>query len=368
MSATGDPPTEYRDLLIDTDVHEGLRSVEDLLPYLDSYWQRSVRENIWAGPPRFQYVVPLPSKAASRVEWELGDGTAGTDLDAMRRHLFEGEQVDIGILDGLYHFSAMPVDFEFAQALASAYNDWQIENWLEPEPRLRGSVHVVADDPAAAAREIDRVAEHPQIVQVFLPTVTDREYGDPLYHPIFEAAIRNDLVVTFHHGEATKTALGYPRHVIQLATVGFPMATANQLVSLICNGVFDKYPQLRTVFLEAGVAWLPWLMWRLDHKYRELRVNVPWVKRLPSEHIRDNVRIATQPLGDLTADQFLTVIEMTETDRVFVFATDYPHYDSDTADAVLPGRLPNNIRQRIRHQNAIETYPRMANLNAEIAA
>ena len=48
--------------------------------------------------------------------------------------------------------------------------------------------------------------------------------------------------------------------------------------------------------LEAGVFWVPWLMRRLDIHYREFRSEIPWVKRLPSEHIRDNVRFATQPI------------------------------------------------------------------------
>lgn len=95
----------------------------------------------------------------------------------------------------------------------AAYNDYQIEHWLESDARLRGSVHVVGHTPQDAPHDIDRVAEHPQIVQVFLPTVTDREYGDPYYHPIYEAAQRNGLAVTFHHGTHTRAAqFGFPRY------------------------------------------------------------------------------------------------------------------------------------------------------------
>ncbi len=111
---------------------------------------------------------------------------------------------------------------------------------------------------------------------------------------------------------------------------------------------------------EGGVTWVHWLMWRLDQQYRELRANVPWVKRLPSEHIRSNVRAATQPITEVTPSEFVKLVEMTETQDVYVFATDYPHFDADSADVLAA--LPEELRNRIRYQNALETYPRLKGL------
>ena len=348
-------------LLIDTDIHEYLRSVDDLLPYLPPVWQRFVTEYGW----RILDINngwPYAPVAPRRPDWILADGTMATDVASMAEHVFDEEQVNFGILCGLYHVSALQAEYDFARALASAYNDWQIEHWLEKDHRLAGSVHVVAQDPALAAREIDRVAEHPRILQVFLPSVTDRQYGDPYYRPIFEAAVRNDLIVALHIGGHTKTVLGYPRYFIEWHTVAGPQAAMNQLLSLICNGLFDKYPTLKVALLETGVAWVPWFMWRLDQQYRELRIQVPWVKRLPSEHMRDSVRLSTQPMGDIKAQDFVKLVEMVDSERMFMFSTDYPHYDADTAPQVLPGSLPESLRMRIRHQNALETYPRLPGL------
>lgn len=343
--------------LIDTDVHEGLRGGQELIRYLPRHWQDYVAEVRWNRPGfanEFPYTRPGP-----RMDWVLDDGTAGTNLDKMREHLLDGEGVTTAILNGFFHGSATKGHYEFAAALLTAYNDWQIENWLEPEPRLKGSVHVLAHDPKAAVYEIDRVAEHPSIVQVFLPTVTDREYGDPHYHPIFEAAVRHRLAVTLHHGPETRTVLGYPRYMTDWKTVAAPMAAANQLVSMITNGLFDKYPELKVVFLETGVAWLPWFMWRCDEQYRELRYETPWVKRLPSEHIRDSVRISTQPMADVKLEHFVRLIEMCEGERVFVFSSDYPHLDADSPAKIFTQAMPAELRERIRWRNALEAYPRL---------
>jgi predicted TIM-barrel fold metal-dependent hydrolase len=334
-----------------------------LLPYLDEYWQHYMRSYHFdkgpSVPSPWPYAAMLPFNG--RAEWELEDGSHGTELEALQQHLFTEEKVTTAILNGFLYPSAQVANFELATAVAKAYNDWEIHEWLDKEPRLRGSVQVIANDPDVAAEEIDRVGQHPQIVQVFLPLISDRQYGDPFYLPIFEAALRNDLVVTMHHSTASRTLLGYPRYWIEWHMFAAPHSAMAQLTSMIVNGLFDKLPELKVVLLETGVAWIPWYMGRADAQYRELRVEVPWVKRLPSEHMRDNVRVATQPMGDITPKNFLKMVEMAGSEDMFVFATDYPHFDADSADVVL-GRLPEDLQRKIRYENAINTFPRLRGL------
>jgi uncharacterized protein len=348
-------------LLIDTDVHEYLHSATELLPYLPAHWRHYITDFKWDKGRVAQHSYGTPNQFhGTRGEWQLADGTMGTDPEQMRRVLFEEEHVSFAVLNGFFHLSAMRGNYEFAAALASAYNDWQIEHWLDLDPRLLGSVHVVVRDPAQAAREIDRVARHPQIVQVFLPLVADTEYGDPAFRPILEAAVRNGLALSFHHGQETKTVLGYPRYYFEWHTLAPPQGTMSQLVSLLANGVFESYPELKAVFLEAGVAWVPWLMWRLDQQYKEHRREVPWIHKLPSDQMRDNVRVATQPMGDIKTRDFLTLVEMVRAQSMFVFASDFPHYDADSASSVLPASgLPDDLRQRVRYRNALDTFPRI---------
>jgi predicted TIM-barrel fold metal-dependent hydrolase len=155
---------------------------------------------------------------------------------------------------------------------------------------------------------------------------------------------------------------GWPRYFVQWHNTAQIHATQNQVTSLVCNGLFDRYPDLKVVFLESGVGWVTPFLWRFDQQYRELRSEIPWVKRLPSERIADHVRFATQPKGDVTASQFEELIEMGGTERLFMFSSDYPHYDADSPEVALPRTLPLALRRRIQYQNALETYPRLAGL------
>lgn len=349
-------------MLVDADVHYVFNGVEDLYPWLDRHWRQALEEGYrWffsksLHPP---YLVP----ASARDDWEPEDGSlAGSSVEVMRQQLLDEEGVSVAIINSLFSPSAMRVNYQLNVAVNRALNDWSVEEWLSREQRLLGSVYVCSEVPETAAAEVDRVAAHPQIVQVFLPLVTDRQYGDPRYDPIWRAAVQNKLAVAFHHGGWTRTVLGYPQHYVEWHMFAAPQATQNQLASLIFNGVFEKFPELRVVVLESGVAWLPWFMWRADEQYRENRKEVPWLKRLPSEVMYESVRIATQPMGDVTARQFAQIVEMTGSERMFIFATDYPHYDADVFDVALSRPVGKELRERVGFRNALETYPRLRSL------
>lgn len=131
----------------------------------------------------------------------------------------------------------------------------------------------------------------------------------------------------------------------------------SQVISLIVEGVFDKFPELRVALIESGVTWLPSLMWRLDKEWKGLRREVPWVKRLPSQYIRDHIRLTTQPLDappDLQHVQ--QIIEQLGSDELLMFATDYPHWHFDAPGEAFPAGLPASLERKIKFENARAFY------------
>src|SRR5262249_3494531 len=155
---------------------------------------------------------------------------------------------------------------------------------------------------------------------------------------------------TMHFGAETKTVLGWPRYFIEWhMSVGH--AGQAQLSSLLFNGVFEKLPDLRVVILESGFTWVPSFMWRAGPMFQELRQEVPWVKRLPSDQVREHVRVATQPTEMLSAKHFLQLIDMMGSDRILMFASDYPHWDGESPANSLPGGIPDELRTRILSGN-----------------
>ena len=122
--------------------------------------------------------------------------------------------VEVGILNCAYAVDSLH-NPDTAAAMARAVNDWLVAEWLDQEPRLRASMVVPTRVPEMAAREIDRVGDHPGFVQVLLPVRSEAPYGNRRYLPIFEAAARHDLVVSLQFGGAP----GQPADRLRLAVV-----------------------------------------------------------------------------------------------------------------------------------------------------
>ena len=343
--------------VIDVDVHEAFHSLQDLAPYLEEPWRGRVAiADGGGGPPSFPYAYPQIAGVA-KAEAVTDDGSpAGSDFGLMREQLLESYNIEHAILAGGFYPTEMRTQPEFAGALAAAYNDWMVENWLDKDERLLGSVCVAAQDPQAAAREIDRVGAHERVVQVMLPTIAHDVLGREFYHPVYEAAVRNGLVVAFHQGNTSGTAVGQPPYYIEWHTA-MVQSWQSQLVGLIAHGVFDKFPELRVTLVESGWTWVPALMWRFDYNHRSVRREVPWVKRLPSEYIRDNVRATTQPMEyPENPDDLYRMFELIGSEEFLVFSTDYPHWDFDDPERVFPKSFPKELRKKILYDNAREFY------------
>jgi hypothetical protein len=234
-----------------------------------------------------------------------------------------------------------------------------LAEWLANEPRLRASLVVPSKQPPLAAREIDRLGGHPGFVQVFLPARSALPYGKRHFWPIYEAAVRHDLVVGLHFGGAPgnpPTSSGWPSYYIE-EYVGIAQVLQSQLMSLIVEGVFDRFPTLRVSLIEGGFAWLPPFLWRLDKEWKGLRRETPWNTRLPSEYVVEHVRFSLQPLdGPPEVARLERLFDQLGSDELVMFSTDYPHWHFDTAVEALPAGLPPALVGKIMAENARTWY------------
>jgi hypothetical protein len=128
-------------------------------------------------------------------------------------------------------------------------------------------------------------------------------------------------------------------------------------VSLVCEGVFERFPSLRIVLIEGGFAWLPPLMWRLDKHWSRLKAEVPQLRHPPSHYVREHIWFTTQPMEEPPDPRHLLQVfeHLGSLDRV-MFATDYPHWDFDDPDRALPAGLSKENREQIFSGNARSLY------------
>src|SRR5699024_11164298 len=118
-------------------------------------------------------------------------------------------------------------------------------------------------------------------------------YGDPVFHPIYEACAEVGIPFAMHLGgegganarpmAMSPTTFFWETHAL------LPQAAQTHVASMIAQGVFEKWPGLYFVVIECGTSWVPSLMWRLDADYKALRYETPWLKMLPSEYCQRNI-------------------------------------------------------------------------------
>lgn len=344
---------------IDCDMHPAVPSLKALMPYMSDHWRDTAIQRGIHELDSISY--PNNAPMTSRPDWRPEDGgKAGSDLDLMRGHILDPFKLSHAILNPLYGVQLIFSE-DMANGFARALNDWTKHEWLDKDERLRASIIVPASNPEMAVEEINRCAADKRFVQVMLLSQDEMPAGRRHHWPIYEACVRHGLPIGFHAGSTYRhpvTPVGWPTYHAEdynAQAIGFH----NLLTSLVCEGVFAKFPEIKVVLIESGVTWLPAHLWRLTKFWRGLRADIPWVDRPPSEIVRDHVRLTLQPVdAPLDPDALERIIEHMGSDEMLLFSTDYPHWQYD-GEEVLPEGLSADLVKKMMIDNPLTTYTRL---------
>jgi uncharacterized protein len=349
---------------IDCDIHPALPDTRALLPYMDEYWQdqlEGVMLGVEGGITRLELNSYPPNAPLScRPDWRPAEGRAGSSLAKLQEHVLDRYGIDYAICNVLHGSMAVYSPY-LGNALCRAINDWLRAEWLNRDARLRGSIVLSMLDPAMAVEEIERLADDRRFVQVLVLAMGELPLGRRIYWPIWEACARHGLPIGIHSGSAYRnsvTQAGHVGYLVEEYATQF-QGFGSQVVNLVSEGVFAKFPELKVVLMESGISWLPALMWRFGKDWRGVRNEVPWVNRSPASIIRDHVRLTLQPLdAPPEVAEVERLMEHIGSDRMLLFSSDYPHWQFD-GDEILPEGLPPAWLPRMLRTNALETYPRL---------
>ena len=286
-------------------------------------------------------------------------GQQGSSLSFMQQQLLDPYNVALGVLNPLGATGQGMRNHDLAAALATAINDWQIDKWTSKDRRLKGSVVVANEDgcgvppPKSAAARATGIS-----CRCCCSAATSSRSASAVTGRSIEAAEEAGLPVGVHafgFGGNPITASGWPSYYIE-EMVGHSQCQQTALASIVLEGVFERYPKLKMVMIEAGFGWAPSLSWRLDRSFERLHSEVPHLKRRPSEYIRDHIYWTTQPMEDPERrDHLFDVIDWIGWDKL-LFATDYPHWDFDEPSRVLPAGVSDANREAFYLGNAKKLY------------
>ena len=349
--------------IVDCDLHHVNPKVDDLFPYLPRFFVDQIKDfGIMMPGANFSSGYTNMPREGARADLFENDIHPATNIEVARRRHLDAYGIEAAVLTGATIYgAAVHPNVDYAAALCRAFNDWTLDSWIAADPRFRASISIAPVDPQQAAAEIHRLGEHPAVVQVLTPAGARMPFGNRFYDPIYRAAEEHGLPICVHFGaegvgvSGPPTGVGYPSYYLEMR-MARPQTAMAHAVSLICEGVFEKFPKLKFLFLEHDTFWVPGMMWHMDADWKSTREYTPWVKRPPSEYVRNHIRFGSQPLEQPPrASDLKTFLEWLHADEILLFGSDYPHWDWDEPTKVWQ-KIPANMRRQVFFENAQELY------------
>jgi predicted TIM-barrel fold metal-dependent hydrolase len=241
------------------------------------------------------------------------------------------EGIDIAVLYGAASLGFYALqDPDLAMACCRAYNDWLHDYCAADPARLKGTPALPLGSMDAACVEARRAVTELGFVSLTLPcALGTRNLDDPVFDPIYTVAEELDVPLGFHAGGARLAHHRFVDSYAQLHAFEFPANIMLAVTTLVCGGVLQRHPRLRAAMLEAGVGWAPYYFERLDEHYEHRAHEMPAIDRPPSAFLDDG-RLVISTEGE---DGLAHAMHELGAQAV-VWASDYPHWDSEFPGSV----------------------------------
>ncbi|MBI4529039.1 MAG: amidohydrolase [Deltaproteobacteria bacterium] len=281
-------------------------------------------EGRYRGMPRFETYSFFPSLDG----WHRGSSVPGKDHETPASRWLEFLD-ELGIqMTVLYPTAGLALglsqDTEWACAVARAYNSWISEKFVRQSQRLQAVALLPVQEPVEAAAELRRAKKELGLVGGLLPAVTvlHKGYGHPDFDPIFQEAERLDVPLAVHGAPSRGMGFDFFDKFIQVHTLEHPFAILIQFTHMIFEGLFERFPNLRVAFLEAGSGWIPYMMDRMDEEFEKPhRRQAPALTKTPSEYIRSGQIWTTCEVEEKTLPHVLRRFNP----GCVMWPSDYPH-------------------------------------------
>lgn len=334
--------------MFDCEIHPLIADLDPLLEHVPAAW----RPRLSGGEFRLPPAGPHPG-----VELEPRAIAGGTDPVQVAAELPATTSHAILIPAQVMQTPGW-LSYEMAAVYVSAVNDHLLETWLGADPRFRLALALAPNDPELAVAELRRVGSREGIVAVCMPA-GGSGMGAKAHHPVYELAAELSLPLIVHpsgtegavQGAATLGGTG-PFTAEQVMTL-LPQVAAANLAGLIYDGVFERFPRLTVVFAGFGYDWAVPFLWRADQEWRNLRSEVPWLSKPPSEYVGDHVRFVVDGAAGTAHPGLWKAADMLP-EQALMFGSDTPFAGSRVEDAL--SLAPRGSAERIGAGNALDTF------------
>ena len=331
--------------IVDVDSHHfETESMRDILEYIEDPVMRQLAQGtavrgyaagLFPGSVGFQdmggRVSRYPLRALEKTPPDLHrDVTLATRwMDAMG--------IDIALMfpTPMLLLGSHPL-VEVEVQLSRAYTRWLLERVLTQEKRLRTLVYLPFNDPEASYEAVMEFGKHPSVSGFLVTATHNLAVHENAFMKTYKAIEDLNLPIAFHGSyNWNDKAFASCNKFISVHALGFVFYNLLHMTNWIMNGLPERFPKLKVVWMESGLAWVPFLMQRLDNEYMMRSNEAPSLTKLPSDYMRD-MYYSTQPM-EMTrnAKALELTCEMIDAEHRLMYSSDYPHWDFDLPSTVF---------------------------------
>jgi uncharacterized protein len=218
--------------------------------------------------------------------------------------------------------------------IGNAFNKWLTEEVLPQEPRMKAMLYLPFNHPEACVKAVEMYADNPSVIGFSVTSTRFRAVNHDSYMPLYSAIQASGKPLSFHSGfHWGDQSMQQCNRFISMHAISFVYYNIIHMTNWIINGMPERFPKLKVIWIESGLAWIPFLMQRLDSEYMMRSSEAPLLKRKPSDYMRD-MYYSSQPLERSNIELTEATMKAMNADTQLLFASDWPHWDFD---------LPNSI-------------------------
>lgn len=230
---------------------------------------------------------------------------------------------------GLHPQVEMEVD------LCWAYNRWLTDKVLpESGGRIYSMLSLPFSDPDAALKHVEYFGDKPGVTGFMVTTVRTLPVHHNAYMKVYRAMEERGLALSFHSGPNwSEPVFKSCNRFISVHALGFTFYNILHLTNWVINGLGERFPKLPVIWIEAGLAWIPFMMQRLDHEYMLRSSECPVLKKKPSDYMRD-MYYSSQPMEIQDMKALECTFRMINAETQLLYSSDYPHWDFDLPSTI----------------------------------
>ncbi|XSC47484.1 amidohydrolase family protein [Bradyrhizobium sp. RDT10] len=232
-------------------------------------------------------------------------------------------------------FLGMHPQPEMEVGLARAYTRWMIDKVLMAEDRIKTLVYLPFNTPSECIRMVEDFGDAPGVIGFSVTSVRHKAVHSNEYMRLYAMLEERGKPIAFHAGyNWNDQSLATVNRFLGMHALGFVWCNMIHMTNWILNGIPERFPKLKSVWVESGLAWLPFLMQRLDDQYMMRPSEAPQLRRLPSEYMREHCWYTTQPMESLNKKALELTFEMINAETQLLYASDWPHFDFDLPSSI----------------------------------